>query len=246
MRIAVYGASGRVGTKLVEALLSTPGLELAAAHVSAGSEWIGRQVGNSAIEYRPAEAAINSHCDAIIDFSTPEASLSLQRLLGRSDVPVVIGTTGFTLEQKQSIDEFARHRSMMAGVNFALGFGAFARAATAIASAHPSAFVTIEETYHQRKKRVASGTTLLLAQMVRSAQGREGSTSAPEPALRIHRAGDTVGITEIAFDLGVSETRLAFTVQTLDAYAQGALGAARWLVDMADGPGLYDPFDMQA
>lgn len=246
MRIAVYGASGRVGTRLVEALLSTPGLELAAAHVSPGSEWVGRQVGGTVIEYRPAEAAINSHCDAIIDFSTPEASIALQRLLGRRDVPVVLGTTGFTAEQKQSIDAFASHRPIMAGANFALGFGAFARAATAIAAAHASAFVTIEETYHQRKKRAASGTTLLLAAMIRNAQGRGAASVPPEPEVRIHRVGNAVGTTEIIFDLGVSETRLRFAVETIAAYAQGALAAAAWLVAEAGGPGLYDPFDMQA
>ena len=242
MRIAVYGASGRVGTGLVHALLSTPGLELAAAHVSAGSEWIGRQAGGSVIEYRPAEAAVRSHCDAIIDFSTPEASLALQRLLGERRLPVVIGTTGFTAEQQQKIDGFARSRPIMAGVNFALGFGAFAKSAIALAAAHPGAFVTIDETYHQRKKRVPSGTTLLLARLIQQAQGQ----GAPEPEMRVHRLGDTVGVTEVALDLGVTKTRLSFAVETIDAYAHGALAAARWLVDRADGPGLYDPFDMQA
>lgn len=246
MRVAVYGASGRVGTTLLEAMLSTPGLELAAAHVSPGSEWIGRQVGNTVIEYRPAEATINSHCDAIIDFSTPDASIALQRLLDQRNVPVVLGTTAFTTEQKQSIEAFARYRPIMVGANFALGFGAFARAATACASAHPAALVTIEETYHQRKKRAASGTTLLLAAMIRNAQGGDGASAPPEPEVRIHRIGNAVGTTEIIFDLGVSETRLRFAVQTIAAYAQGALAAATWLVSEAPHPGLYDPFDMPA
>jgi len=55
-RFAVYGASGRVGARLVEAILASPGMELAAAHVSPTSSWIGGQVGNTAIEYRQAVA----------------------------------------------------------------------------------------------------------------------------------------------------------------------------------------------
>ena len=244
MRIAVFGASGRVGTRLVEAILADPGLELAAAHVSPGSEWIGRQVGHTVIEYRPAEMAINAHCDAIIDFSTPAGSLYLQRMAGRRSVPIVIGTTGFAAGQLAEIDAAARHRPILMGANFALGFIAFARSTQQFARAHPGALVTIEETYHQRKKRAPSGTSLLLARLAREAQGGSGGATPPEPEIRIHRLGDTVGINEVRFDLGDSEARFAFTVQTVAAYARGALAAAIKLVGAGVGPGRYDAFDI--
>ena len=75
MRIGIIGASGRVGTRLIEAILASPGLELAAALVSPGSPLIGKPVAG-ALEYRPAEKTIRSHCDVMIDFSTPAASLA--------------------------------------------------------------------------------------------------------------------------------------------------------------------------
>lgn len=244
MRIAVFGASGRVGTRLVEAILADPGLELAAAHVSPGSEWIGRQVANTVIEYRPAEMAINAHCDAIIDFSTPAGSLYLQRMAGQRPVPIVIGTTGFSTGQLAEIDAAALYRPILMGANFALGFIAFARNVQQFARTHAGALVTIEETYHQRKKRVASGTSMLLAQKVREAQGGSVGAAPPEPEIRIHRVGDTVGVNEVRFDLGDSEVRFTFTVQTIAAYARGALAAAIRLVEAGLGPGRHDAFDV--
>ncbi|HEV2515395.1 MAG TPA: dihydrodipicolinate reductase C-terminal domain-containing protein [Devosia sp.] len=244
MRIAVFGASGRVGTRLVEAILADPGLELAAAHVSPGSEWIGRQVANTVIEYRPAETTINAHCDAIIDFSTPAGSLYLQRVAGRSRVPIVIGTTGFTAGQLGEIDAAARYRPILMGANFALGFVAFARSVQAFALAHPGANVIIEETYHQRKKRLASATSMLLAKSIHAAQSSGAGAMPPEPDIRIHRTGDTVGINEVRFDLGDSEMRFNFSVRTIGAYAHGAVAAAVRLVEGGIGPGRHDALDV--
>jgi 4-hydroxy-tetrahydrodipicolinate reductase len=244
MRIAVFGASGRVGTRLVEAILTDPGLELAAAHVSPGSAWIGRQVGSTVIEYRPAEAAINAHCDAIIDFSSPAGSLYLQRMAGQRPVPIIIGTTGFSSDDLARIDAAARYRPILMGANFALGFTALARNACQFAAAHPGARVTIEETYHRRKKRAPSGTSLLLARTVREAQASASGMELPAPEIHVHRLGDTVGINEVRFDLGDSEIRFTFSVQTIAAYARGALAAAIRLVESGAGPGRYDAFDI--
>jgi 4-hydroxy-tetrahydrodipicolinate reductase len=245
MRFAVYGASGRVGTKLVETILASPGMELAAAHISPASRWLGGSVGNTAIEYRPAEPSINAHCDAIIDFSTPDASIRLQEIAGDRPVPIVVGTTGFSAAQERLIDEAARLRPVMVGVNFALGFGAFAASVQKFASAFPNAQARIEETYHQRKKRSASGTSRLLADIVRNAQDKGGAVSSPMPEISIHRSGNVVGINEVHFDLGVSRAGFVFNVDTLGAYAEGALAAAVWLADPARKPGRYEPADMQ-
>ncbi|MDP1732284.1 MAG: dihydrodipicolinate reductase C-terminal domain-containing protein [Devosia sp.] len=244
MRIAIYGASGRIGTRLVETILARPDLELAAAHVSPSSSWLGRAVGGTIIEYRPAEAAINAYCDAIIDFSTPEASLQLQELLGSKPVPVVIGTTGFSAAQQEALANAAKLRPIMLGANFGPGFGAFATSVFRFAQLHPGALVTVDETYHQRKKRVASGTSLQLAQGIRDIQTRMAGALAPEPDVHIHRLADTVGINQVQFDMGVTKASFTFAVNTLTAYAEGALSAAEWLSREARGPRLYAPSDM--
>lgn len=244
-RIAVYGASGRVGTRLVEAILANPGMDLAAAHVSPTSSWLSGQVGNTAIEYRQAESWIDTHCDAIIDFSTPQASIALQEMVRDRSIPIVVGTTGFSEAQQRQLDGAARMRPLMVGINFALGFGAYAASVQKFANAFPSAQVRIEETYHQRKKRAASGTSLLLADIIRAAQGSRTGISPPEPEISIHRRGDVVGVNEVHFDLGVSRTSFSFNVDTLSAYAEGAIAAAVWLAEPGRKIGRYNPSDMQ-
>lgn len=243
MRIAVYGAAGRVGTRLIDAIITDPGLELAAAHVSPGSAWIGRQVGNTIIEYRPAEPSINAHCDAIIDFSSPAASIALQRIIGVRRVPTIIGTTGFSAAELVEIDSAARHRPILTGANFALGFTAFGQAVSQFARAHPGARVVIEEVYHRRKKRAPSGTSLLLAATVRDAQKAAGGAIALEPEIVVRRLGDTVGINDVRFDLTDSDTRFTFTVQTISSYARGALAAAAKLVASGVDVGRHDAFN---
>lgn len=120
IRIIVFGASGRVGTCLVEAVIADPGLELAGAIVSPRSTRLGRPVGNGVLEYRTIDPAMNARCDAIIDFSTPEASMELQRGLGAKPLPVVVGTTGFSPRQHAALAAASQHRAILLGANFAL------------------------------------------------------------------------------------------------------------------------------
>lgn len=243
MRIAVYGASGRVGTRLVEAILADPGLELAAAHVSPGSPWVGRQVGDTILEYRPAEPTINTHCDAMIDFSSPAASLALQEIMGERAVPTVIGTTGFSAADMAEIERAARYRPILTGANFALGFTSFGQSVRQFAAAHPGASVTIEEVYHRRKKRAPSGTSRLLADAVRLAQSTAAGAPTHDPEIVVRRVGDTVGINEVRFDLTESEARFTFKVQTLASYARGAIDAAIRLVESGAANGRHDAFN---
>ena len=135
MRVIVFGASGRVGTHLVEAVLADPGLDLAAAVVSPQSDRRGIPVAAGAVEYRAADPTMNAHADVIVDFSTPAASIELQRMLDRKPIPVVIGTTGFVPDQQHELEHAGRYRPILASANFAVGFEPFLGAATGLRSA---------------------------------------------------------------------------------------------------------------
>ncbi|MCL6710016.1 hypothetical protein M8R20_23760 [Pseudomonas sp. R2.Fl] len=240
MRIAIVGASGRVGTKLVELVLANPGLELAAALVSPGSRLVGRPVnGGGSIEYRPPEAAMKSHCDVMIDFSTPAASMRLQEQTGEKPIPVVIGTTGFTEEDDARLTAFAAHRPLLIDANFARGFQAFRLAATEFAGRMPDAEATVAETYHARKKADPSGTSRLLARQLFEARSKAMGFAASAPHITVHREGDAVGVNEVRFDMGSAEAIFTYRVHTLAAYAEGALAAAQWLVSRARPAGRY-------
>lgn len=239
MRIAVMGASGRVGTRLVELVLASPGLELAAALVSPRSALVGTPVAGGSIEYRPSDAAMNSHCDVIVDFSSPAASLALQGEVGEKPIPMVIGTTGFSVEEDAALTAFAAHRPMVVSANFALGFEAFRQIADRFARLMPGGEAGVGEVYHARKKAEPSGTSRWLAATVREARSAAMGFDAPEPDIRVTREGDTVGVNEVRFDLGSAELLLSYRVHTLAAYAEGALAAAQWLAARRPANGRY-------
>lgn len=242
MRIGIVGASGRVGTRLIEAILSNPGLELAAVLVSPGSPLVGRPV-SGALEYRPADKAMRSHCDVMIDFSTPAASIAFQELLGDQSTPVVVGTTGFTAEQDERLTYHSARRPLLVSANFAHGFEAFKQVALGFARQMPGAEPQVAETYHARKKAEPSGTSKLLAGEIASARSLVMGFPAPETPIVVNREGDTVGVNEVRFSLGSGAAAFTFTVHALSAYAEGAIAAAQWLVADAPPPGRYSLAD---
>jgi 4-hydroxy-tetrahydrodipicolinate reductase len=246
MRIGIVGATGRVGTRLVESILDSPGLELAAALVSPGSRHAGRPVAGGTLVYRPADAAIRSHCDVMIDFSTPAASLAFQELCKALPLPTVIGTTGFSAEGDARLTRFARHRKILVSANFANGFEAFANAAARFARGMPGSIPALAETYHARKKAVPSGTSRRLAADIRQGRRLAAGFDVGDIPVTVRREADVVGVHEVRFDLGSAEAAFVYRVNTLAAYAEGALAAARWLVDRAPGPGRYSLADSLA
>ncbi|MBU4531939.1 MAG: dihydrodipicolinate reductase [Hoeflea sp.] len=243
MRIGIMGASGRVGTKLVETIIASPGLELAAALVSAASRLNGSSVAGGGIEYRAADAAINSHCDVIIDFSKPDASLALQESIGGKAIPMVIGTTGFSADEEARLLGYSKYRPMLVSANFAHGFEAFRLAVLGFARQMPAAEPTVMETYHTRKKSDPSGTSHLLADQLCEARSTVMGFAAQRPSISVHREGETVGINAVRFDMGSAELVMTYQVHTLAAYAEGAIAAAQWLISEPRAPGRYSLAD---
>lgn len=234
MRIGIHGASGRIGVRLVEAILADPGLRLAAALVSPSSRLIGTPVAGGSIEYRPSDPAMKCHCDVLIDFSTPAATLALQASLGDKPLPVVIGTTGFTPEQAQELEAYAHRRPLAIAPNFALGYHAFEAAVIGFARAMPGAEPTVIETYHARKKPEPSGTSKRIADLVRRARHEVSGVDLGAPPIHCRREGDVAGTTEVRFALGVADTVFIHAVETPAAFAEGAIAAARRLLE--EGP----------
>jgi 4-hydroxy-tetrahydrodipicolinate reductase len=239
MRIGILGASGRVGTQLIAVILANPGLELAAALVSPSSRLVGTPVAGSGVEYRAADAAMNSRCDVMIDFSTPAASLHLQQQTAMKSIPMVIGTTGFTTEEEQQLASFCAYRPMLISANFARGFEAFKQSALAFARQMPGGEARVVETYHARKKADPSGTSRLLARLIAEERGRAMGFAAPDVAIDVHREGTVAGNNEVHFDLGSAEAVFTYRVHTTAAYAEGAIAAAQWLVSKKRPAGRY-------
>jgi 4-hydroxy-tetrahydrodipicolinate reductase len=244
MRIGIHGAAGRVGTRLVKLIEASPEFELTAALVSPGSSLVGTPVAGGSVDYRSSAASIEQdQCDVIIDFSKPAASLALQKDLGSKRIPVVVGTTGFSDEQDRLLTAYATHRPLLVSANFARGFEAFRRAADDIALHVPDAEASVAETYHARKKSDPSGTSRLLAGLIRQARSRAMGVEAPEIPIVVQREGDVVGINEVHFDMRSAEILVSYRVRTLDAYAEGALMGAAWLVSRSPASGRFSLAD---
>lgn len=221
MRIGVVGAAGRVGSQIVAAILSSPGLELAACLVNPRSPHVGRPVSGGSIEYRPADAAMNAHCDVMIDFSTPAATVALQAQCAKKRIPFVIGTTGFSVAQVRKLTSHARDRPLLLSANFATGAHLATITAAMIAQALPGALASEAQSYTLRPD--------------------TGALEALSLGGNDRRPGD---LTQYHFDVGGVEITLTHRVNTLSAYADGALAAAHWLVGSNPAPGLYSPADM--
>lgn len=218
MRIAVLGASGKVGREVVAQIEAAPDLTLANAISSSNANTLA------------AEFA----ADVLVDFSTPNAVMALLDQLAGNPLPVVIGTTGFSVEQVARLKAEGRHRPILIGANFTLGFETFRNAGLMLAEALPDAAISVEETYSAAKKPAASGTTFgLVADL---------TTDTRRVATKINRIAETPGINTIHFDLGVARLSLTLDVASRAAYAAGALAAALWLLGQPNG--VYAPSDI--
>jgi 4-hydroxy-tetrahydrodipicolinate reductase len=249
MKIAIAGAGGRMGRTLIEAVLADSGLSLAAAFDVPGSPALGREVGNIRITSDPKTSAA---ADVLIDFTRPEGTLEHLR----HAKAMVIGTTGFSPQQKKIIEEAARRMPIAMAANFAVGVNAaYKLAETAARILGDSYDVEIIEAHHRHKVDAPSGTALRLGEVVAKAlnrklsdvarHGRAGETGErPEKQIGFHaiRGGDIVGEHTVIF-AGQGE-RLEVTVrsQSRMTYAAGALRAARFLQNRSAG--LYDMADV--
>ena len=260
MRIAVAGASGRMGRALIEALAGTADLRLAAAFDVASSGSIGKDagelVGSPCGIKVEAEGKPWPEIDCLIDFTRPEGTLvHLEKCLA-AGAGAVIGTTGFSAEQKAAIAAAAKRIPVVFAPNMAVGVNAAFKLAEVAARILGDAYdVEIIEAHHRYKVDAPSGTALKLGEVVAGALGRDLKTCAIDGrsgvtgerdtqtiAFHAIRGGDIVGDHTVMF-AGVGE-RVEVTVRSQSrlTYALGALRACRFLKDKENG--LYDMQDV--
>jgi 4-hydroxy-tetrahydrodipicolinate reductase len=249
-RVAIAGAGGRMGQALIEALREDRELQFAAGLEAAGSPALGRDI--SGVRIGCDVAAALGASDLLIDFTRPEGTLEHLR----HAKAMVIGTTGFSPQQKKIIEEAARRMPIAMAANFAVGVNAAYKLAETAARILGDGYdVEIIEAHHRHKVDAPSGTALRLGEVVAKAlnrklsdvarHGRAGETGErPEKQIGFHaiRGGDIVGEHTVIF-AGQGE-RLEVTVrsQSRMTYAAGALRAARFLQNRSAG--LYDMADV--
>ena len=246
MKLAIAGAAGRMGRALIEAAAADSELSVVCAFDAAAA---GEQVGKVRIVSDPAAVA---QADVVLDFTRPEGTLTLLK----HAKAMVIGTTGFTEEDKERIAQAAKRIPIVLAANFAVGVNTvYKLAETAARILGDDYDVEIVEAHHRHKVDAPSGTALKLGELVAGALGRKlgevaahgrkgdtGERPAREIGFHAIRGGDIVGEHTVIFAGAGERVEVAVRSQSRLTYAAGALRAARWLEDR--GPGLYDMADV--
>jgi 4-hydroxy-tetrahydrodipicolinate reductase len=257
IRVAVAGASGRMGRMLIEAVEQAPDCVLSAALDISGSPalghdataWLGRASGVKVGADPNAAAAVS---DVLIDFTRPEGSLAHLQACRAHGTRMVIGTTGFSSEQKAEVAAHAQHLGVVMSPNMAVGVNMVLQLLDMAARTLNEGYdIEIVEAHHRHKVDAPSGTALRMGEVVASALGRsladcavyarEGLTGERDPStigFATVRGGDVVGDHTVMF-MGTGE-RIEITHKSSSriTYAQGSLRAARFL--MGRGAGLFD------
>jgi 4-hydroxy-tetrahydrodipicolinate reductase len=213
LRVAVFGSSGRMGSKLIEAINAATECTLVAA--------MRRH------DRAPAET------DVVIDFSAPEGSKRALEVAKAVSAALLVGTTGLDAEFHEAAEGASEHIPVMVASNTSLGVAVMHRMVeVAVRGLGPGWRVDLQETHHTRKVDAPSGTALALAATVRGAGG-----DLPKERIVSIREGDVVGRHALAFT-GPGE-RIVLEHEALDRalFAQGALVLARWL--RRQPPGMH-------
>jgi len=252
LRIAVAGASGRMGKTVLGAVEESGDCVLAGALESPKHSDIGAPHAG-ALTDDPERAIANA--DAIIDFSTPDATAHLTKLAAEKHIPHIIGTTGFSPTQDKTIREAASRTVVVKSGNMSLGVALLARLVKEAAIALPDFDVEIVEMHHRMKVDAPSGTALLLGEAAaagrnvrlsdKSVRGRDGQTGARESGaigFASLRGGSVVGEHRVILAGPHERIELAHVAEDRMIFARGALAAARWSIGKPAG--LYSIADV--
>jgi 4-hydroxy-tetrahydrodipicolinate reductase len=237
--IAVNGACGRMGQRIIQLAHADADLKIAAALDDAAHAAQGRDVGELAGIGRldlPVAAQLAPHhrIDAVIDFSTPEGTLSLLPTCVDRKIPIVVATTGFTDAQRQQVEAAGHHTALLFTPNLSLVVNVLFKLVREAATALRDQGFDIEiiERHHRYKKDSPSGTAIHFA---RIREGLVGERPAKEIGMHAVRVGDNVGEHTIIFSTLGETMELVHKGHTRDAYVFGALQAAKWLANRPAG-----------
>jgi 4-hydroxy-tetrahydrodipicolinate reductase len=260
LKLAVNGAAGRMGRRIIGLVAESSRFQLVCALEQPEHPEIGTDAGKLAgaeklgVNVTPH---LSGGPDVLIDFSAPKATLRRARECADAKIGLVIGTTGLSAEQEREIEtDIARSIPVLKAPNMGLGvnllFGLVQQVAAALGDDYD---VEIIESHHRRKKDAPSGTAGELAKNVCEAlgwdadealtYGREGLTGErPTRQLCVHavRGGDIVGEHTVLFAGEGERIELTHRASSRDLFARGSLRAARFVAEQP--PGSYDMQDV--
>ncbi len=262
IKVAVTGAAGRMGGRIITLITEAEGLEVAGAIEMAGHARLGDDAGYVAGCGDLGVAITDSleqglaSADVLIDFTWPEVTIGNAEVCARLGKAMVVGTTGLNPEQREIIKRIAQSSPVVFAPNMSVGVNVCFKLLKDMAKTLGEDFdVEIVELHHNKKKDSPSGTAVRMGEIVADAldrnydevanyhrEGMCGERSQEEIGMQTVRGGDIVGEHTVYF-IGMGERiELTHRAMSRDMFARGAVRAAGWLAGKPVG--LYDMQDV--
>jgi len=255
--IAVMGASGRMGRMLIDVISASDKAHLVGVTERAGHDWIGADLGEALGGQRMGVHVYDDPLDvivkaqAVIDFTSPQATVDHALLTAQARTVHVIGTTGFEEDHLAKLEAAARHATIIRAGNMSLGVNLLTRLTQQVAAALDEDFdIEIVEAHHRHKVDAPSGTALMLGEAAAAGRGvglrdvsdsgRDGITGARKSGdigFSAIRGGDIVGEHDVIFAGMGERIVLRHIASDRGIFARGALKAALW--GQGKPPGAY-------
>jgi 4-hydroxy-tetrahydrodipicolinate reductase len=261
LRIAIAGATGRMGQMLIEAVRADDALRLSGALDRADSAAIGQDAAAFAGQHTGVAITADLRqglqgAQVLIDFTRPEGTLAHLAVCRELGVHAVIGTTGFSDAQKAEIAVIAQDIAIVMAPNMSVGVNVTLKLLEMAAKALSTGYdIEIIEAHHRHKVDAPSGTALKMGEVIAGALGRdlkdcavyarEGVTGERDPSsigFATIRGGDIVGDHTVLFAGTGERIEITHKSSSRATYAQGSLRAARFLATQPRG--LFDMFDV--
>ncbi|MFV0296819.1 MAG: 4-hydroxy-tetrahydrodipicolinate reductase [Hyphomicrobiaceae bacterium] len=262
MKLAVMGASGRMGRELVRTVHAAQGCVVAGAIEPAGSAAIGQDVGELAgvgrlgVPVTDDPLEIVARVDGILDFTAPKASVEFAGLAANARIVHVMGTTGLSEADEAAVKAAARHATIVKAGNMSLGVNLLVALTRKVAQALDEDFdIEVLEMHHKHKVDAPSGTALMLGQAaaegreialaersVRSRDGHTGARGRGDIGFATLRGGNVVGEHSVIFAADGERVVLSHIATDRGIFARGAVKAALW--GRGKGPGLFGMSDV--
>jgi len=227
IKLAISGCRGKMGQRISKLAGADKEFEIVTLLERKNHPDVGTDVGN----IRIGDSLDNiKDADVLIDFTAPEATIENLNVCVKHKKPIVIGTTGLAAEQQDEIKAASQEIPIVLSPNMSVGVNLLFKLVKEAAKKLSKDYkVSIKEAHHIHKKDSPSGTAKKLAEIVEGVRGGEVGD------INSIREGDIVGDHEIIFDSEWDIIKLSHSAKTRDIFAQGALIAAKWIVDKKSG-----------
>ena len=262
MKVAIIGASGRMGKTLIEAVTQAEGLSVSAAIERPDSSLIGADAGELAgvgklgIAIASSIESVINDFDVLIDFTTPKTTIHNLAICSQQGKKMVIGTTGFDEAGLAEIDKAAQSTAIIFAANYSVGVNLCLKLLKQTAEVLNDDYdIEIIEGHHRHKVDAPSGTALRMGEVVAdtlgrdlnkcAVYGREGITGARDPntiGFATIRAGDIVGDHTVLFATEGERVEITHKASSRMTFAKGAVRSCRWLANKELG--LFDMQDV--